>query len=132
MNSLRRATLNQKDNSPLKSNFSRTSRNLSIDCDIDYDFTKTFEILPEGDPRINKKLFVQKKSKKLITKLFNEFVAKYVFKFRYYILLIFVVCLGFNSWNIFANLEQSSRNMEVLKQSNGLRKFNDWTNYELW
>ena len=75
---------------------------------------------------------MQNQSKKLLTKLFKDYVAKYVFKARYYILFIYIVLLGFNSWNIFANLEQSSRNMEVLKQSNGLRKFNDWTKYELW
>ena len=38
----------------------------------------------------------------------------------------------FNMYNILAHLEPSSRNMEVLKQSNGLRKFNDWTKYDLW
>lgn len=88
--------------------------------------------MPPDDPRIDKKLFMMRKSEKLITKLFSDYIAKFVYNARNYLFGIYLLLVIFNTWNIFAHLEPSSRNMEVLKSSNGLRRFNDWSKYELW
>ena len=72
------------------------------------------------------------KSKKLITKIFEDYIAKFVYMWRYLLFTLFIILIIFNLWYTLANLAPSSRDMEVLKQSNGLRKFNDWSKYDLW
>lgn len=79
--------------------------------DLNKDKFKGLELYDIDDPRLNKKLFIPKKSTSFLKTLFQDYIGKIVFKLRLFLFLFFLTLIGYNIWNMAFNLKASNRDM---------------------